>query len=295
MKTLLAIATAVLLTACASQPSDSNYRIDGGDHAPRVDATKFVSHYQSLERQERHSQEANHAIIRDEAMTIGTQAGFYWASNEVNYRLQKHADLLDQIDFRPLMIQHARYYIQPAIITEEQGRRMVSDSGRYIRLVDQSYFIEGQPKFRQEVPHWREYLWMDASPPHEPADALLPRTREERAVWQQGIEEGFKIGSQQATFTVQNKIARLTQDYQGFIRYHMLRAHNMVTEPKVRESYSAVIGGGRQLDIEDSTVTIEAMPSLNANRYSWEVIPRLPDITHLFPDVMYLNVRSTRR
>lgn len=278
----------IFLAGCASTGVSHDVQT-----SPRIERAELLSQYMNYDKSI-HDATTSESVnmVREEAIHIGTQAGYYWATSEINNMLTEISHLLDQIDFRPLLFQETRYFIIPPIINKDSGRRIIDQTGQHIRLIDATYFIEQEPRFTLEPPTWRDYLMMDPIVPDRPVEAMLPTNDEERAIWQRGIQDGFNIGVQQAEILFQGKLAHLTLAYQGMIRYHILLEQNMVSEPKVRERYSSVVGGGQRLSIEDSTVSIEVMPQLNSNRYEWDVIPRLPDISHLFPNVIYFNLTN---
>lgn len=286
MKRLSGLIFCFVLTGCAATTSQPN-------SGPSIDRDALLDHYVNYQKSIVDAGAAESAgMVRDEAVHIGTQAGYYWAATEINKALESASHLLDQIDFKPLLFQESRYYIVPPVISKDEGRRVINETGRFIRLIDATFYIERNPRFTLEPPTWREYLFLDLRTPDKPTEAMLPTSKRERAMWMEGVQTGFEFGIRQAELTFQNKNAHLTQVYQGMILYHVLLAKNMVTAPRVKESYAPVVGGGRRLIIEDSTVSIEVMPSLNANRYAWEVIPQLPDVSHLFPNVINLNIRK---
>lgn len=275
---------ALALSACSNTPSTPKENA-------RVDGNELLSRYQNMRPRDEFSERSEALnIVREEAMSIGTQAGLYWAASEINQMLLDHSYLLNEIDFAPLLIDKRRYFIIPPVITEDEGTRVLSTTGRSIRLIDKTYRIEREPRFALEPPTWHDYLLISVSPPNRPAEALLGSDADEIRAWEQGVADGWDIGVEQALLTHQNKVMQLTNDYQGMIRYHILLTQNMVSSPQINESYQPIAGGGRRLVIEESNVEITVNPSLNSNRYSWEVVPQLPDISHLFPDSIYLNI-----
>lgn len=286
MRKVFVSITFLLIAGCASV-SDDRGDISNVDMSPEA----LIDHYKNYEKDERNAgRQTEINTIRDEAMNIGTQAGFYWAVNEINKRLEGKSRYLDQIDFKPLLIKKKRYYILPPVVKEDSGRKLIEDSGRYLRLIDTSYYLETEPKFILNPPTWRDYLTLSAPVPDKPVEAWLPDDSEEQLTWDEALETGFETGVKQAQLTLRNKISKLTADYLGLVRYQILRSKNMVSSPKIKESYAPIVGGGQRLIIEDSTVQITVNPQLNNNRYSWDVIPQLPDISHLFPEEIYLNI-----
>lgn len=282
----LAIISCTLIVGCSVTKHSTDPRFSVSQSADIL-----LEHYTNYDKQINDTDSPESlSIVRDEAINIGTQAGFYWASNEINDRLEHHSEYLNQIDFKALLIKKKHYYIQPPVVTEDNGRKIIDEEGRYLRLIDKAYYIDTDPKFAFEPPTWREYLLLSASTPDEPFDAFLPTNKEEQEVWERGLRKGFRTGIETAQLTIRNKIARITNDYVGMVRYHILREKNMISAPKVQETYASISGGGRQLVIEDSMISIKVNPQLNNNRYSWQVVPQLPDISHLFPEKLYLNL-----
>ena len=285
MTAITVLASTVILAACQSAPAKKSV------NDVQMNPESLLSFYKNYEKSiEDAGRQQEISVIRDEAMTIGTQAGYYYAVNEINTRLESRRQYLDQIDFKPLLIKQDRYYILPPVIKEDNGRKMIRDSGRYLRLIDQSYYLETEAKFVLSPPTWRDYLLLSAPVPNEPTEAWLPQDDQEQKIWDEALEQGFNTGIKQAQLTLRNKIAKLTSDYLGLIRYRILEEKNMVSSPQIKETYAPIVGGGQRLIIEDSTVKIQVHPQLNNNRYSWEVIPQLPDVSHLFPDEIYLNI-----
>jgi len=231
----------------------------------------------------------NLSIVKQEATAVGISAGRFYASNEINNFLERHKEKLDQVDFKLVMIKRKNYYIVPPVITVTNSTRALDDARRYIKINDETIRIESDPRFVVELPSWRDFLMLQPKSPRHPTDAFLPENEQERKVWKRAFNQGFKTGIKLAEQTLDNKWANLLKTFQGMQLYHVFRERNIVTAPRVEETYAPVVGGGQELVLEESTVEIVVNPRLNANRFSWRSIPRLPDISHLFPRGLHIN------
>lgn len=217
------------------------------------------------------------------ALSFGIQAGTYWQSKNVLAYLTVKQKLLDNINFDALLIRYPKYSIAPAVISEDEGRLRTSDSGQTLRILGKTYIINVKPRFVFSALSWRNYLYIFPVKPVKPHNEILPKTEKERRIWDAAVDKGWNIGVKSVNYTMRVRFARLTRDYIGMVRYHLLRSYNMVSEPIINEKYKAISGGGRVLNIEDSLITIEQTPEMNLAREQWKALPQLPDISYLFP------------
>ena len=223
--------------------------------------------------------------VREQARTSGVQAGLYHRIVELRARFDNIGDELDGIyPFERLMIRRPHYVIVPPVITDTDGGMRINDQGNILRIASKTYRIIKDPRFATAAPNWRQYLFVTVPEPESIHKALRPRNEEEYSIWVDGVEEGWRLGQRQAERIMQVQVATLTRDFTGMVRYHLLREHNMITEPLVKERYLPVVGGGRKLSIEDSVIRIDVNPELNADANTWVAIPRLPSVRHLLPE-----------
>lgn len=222
--------------------------------------------------------------LQSTAFAYGVQAGTYWQSKNVAAYLTVKQKMFDAgFNFEPLLIKYPKYSIAPAVISEDEGRLRTSESGQTLRILGKTYIINVKPRFVFNPLNWRQYLYISSSKPIKPLSEALPKNEKEQRIWDAAIEKGWGVGVKSVNYTIRVRFARLTRDYIGMTRYHLLRSHNMVSEPIINEKYKAVSGGGRVLNIEDSLITIEQTPSMNMTREQWKALPQLPDVSYLFP------------
>ena len=205
--------------------------------------------------------------LRETALTIGAQSGLAWRAKCINEQLVRQTRRLDAIyDFNALVLAHN---ILPPVLLE--GRNTFNlESDQAIRISDRTYKISRQAHFITTSPHWRQYLWMDYQKPDCPNITLLPTTREEKRIWMECVERGWKNGVEQANVILEENIARIKEDFVGMILYRKLLAMNMVSPPYVSNTDLGVTGDGSEIHIDDRVLRITALPALNINSKEWQ-------------------------
>ena len=139
-----------------------------------------------------------------------------------------------------------------------------------IRLADRVYSIVQQAKFVTTPPHWRDYLFLDYKQPEVPADSLLPKTIQERKLWNRFLVQGWNDGINQANSILADNLARLKRDYAGIIRYRSLLAQHMVTAPYVARSDLGITCDASGMRINDQMLRITALPNLCSDSRLWK-------------------------
>lgn len=227
------------------------------------------------------------------ARSVGAQAGLYWRARQLQKQLMKMAPFLNRTyndAIRAVLIQHHNYYIVPPVISGTAGGMRMDDSGRVLRIAEQTFRIERAPYFVINPPTWRDYLTMSVAPPNA-HPLLLPRTSAERRIWRKGVKQGWQAGVRQADAMLRTRLARMTRDIVGMVRYHLLVIRHMVSKPIVTDRYYPVSGGGEKMSIQDSIIRIRSNPALNSDRDAWRPVPKLPNTSELFPAI-YRRLRG---
>jgi len=209
--------------------------------------------------------------IRDTALSVGARGGLAWRACEINTILLQHESMLYRLfNFNRMMLDKN---ILPPILAE--ARNLLALGGTdTIRIADRNYVILNQAKFVTAAPTWRDYLWLSYSAPEAPDRSLLPKSREERLVWKQYTEAGWRAGIQQGDLIFKENISRLRRDFEGMIRYRSLLAQNMVSAPFVAQLDMGVTGGGSEMTVNDRVLRITAFPALQNTSTEWK-----PEIT----------------
>ncbi|MFL9611126.1 type IV secretory system conjugative DNA transfer family protein [Methylobacillus sp. Pita2] len=238
--------------------------------------------------------------LREIAIGIGARGGLNKRNGEIKDRLETHSKHMDRVfDFRPLLIsapagisQTTQYYILPPVITEGRNALKTVDALE-IHAADKVFKIEAQAKFVTNPPTWKEYLSQPTQPVETPDATLLPRDSNERAAWKRWVEEGWKIGYQQADAIFDLNMSRLERDYQGMLRYKTLLKQNIVSKPFVAEARLGVVGGGDDLEIDSRQLRITALPLLNTRAAEWK--PTAYAIQQPAPAVVDVKPKAAER
>ncbi|MCK4608554.1 MAG: type IV secretory system conjugative DNA transfer family protein [Gammaproteobacteria bacterium] len=207
------------------------------------------------------------AVIKDTARSVGAQAALAYSAKDMNSLLEaQNLILLKTFDFQQMMLPHN---VMPPVLVESK-EALNLDGTSSIRLADRIYKIEKSSHFVTTIPSWRDYLWMTFSQPDTPDQSLLPKSNQERDIWNKYIIIGWNEGIEQAYDIFNINLSRLIRDYQGMILYRKLLAQNIVTPPFISKADLGVTGGGNSLRINDQVLRITSVSQLKANSKEWK-------------------------
>jgi len=217
--------------------------------------------------------------VLDQAYVIGSQSGLYWRGTELQNSVSKESRNLDIIwDFNALMLENGR--IMPPVIGDLRHSQEIKKSKRV--YIGRDLIIIRGARFVQHAPNWRIYLMASqfTKPDLESINPILYPTNDERAAWKAKILEGWKDGVHQAELIMMDNLHRLSRDFTGMVRYHVLLAMGMVTPPFVVEQRDDVVGTGTHMSIDRRTQTITIKPTFNMNSERWVAVPAIKDAFH---------------
>ena len=222
--------------------------------------------------------------LGETATLIGAQGGLAWRSEQINCVLKRQQASLDTIyNFRRLMLKDD---IRPPVL-EEGKQELSQDACDLLRMADQIYRIVAPPCFATAPPNWRDYIWMRFCRPESPDITLLPKTKDEAAVWNCYVNIGWQQGVDQANQIFGENLSRLRRDYNGMLLYRKLLAQNIVTPPYVAKTELGVTGDGNELRINDRILRISATSTLNNNPDTWK-----PAVAKTCPDGVCRPIRE---
>ena len=211
-------------------------------------------------------------MIKELALTTGTQAGLLRAARESNKILETQALTLDRIfDFNAMMIDNN--VIAP-VLTEGRAT-FTQNSEDEIRISDRMFKIESPAHFVPHPPTWRDYLIQNTTSLKidMPMRTLLPKTDAEKSAWDNWAKQGWNNGINQSKSMFTQNLARLKRDYVGMIQYKILRAQGLVSSPIVAATNLGTTGGGSEMALKDKTFRIMVPSNLIANPNSWKNYP----------------------
>lgn len=257
MKKSLAIimifATTLLLAGCSSSESPQDYTDIAALRTPaplKINKIRAIS-------------------LKQTARGLAAQAGLAWRARQIDDILARNAHTLDHIfDFNNLMLDNN---VLPPVLVEGRNTLHLNDPDD-IRVADETYQIVFPPRFVTAPPTWRDYIWMPYSKPNPPHTTLLPKNRDERALWNYYVAVGWNDGVHQADEIFLNNLGRLKRDVEGMILYRKLLAENMVSPPYVSKANLGVTGGGNSMNINDRILRITAISALKPNPKVWNPV-----------------------
>ncbi|MDR3492917.1 MAG: type IV secretion system DotC family protein [Gammaproteobacteria bacterium] len=207
--------------------------------------------------------------LEDTAMSLGAQGGLASASQQINVSLEKDRKHLDNIfNFNGMILSHG---VLPPVLVQGNNSLNLDDPDT-IRVADKTFKIVEQAHFVTTPPNWRDYLWLNYEKPELPNKVLLPKTKQEHAVWSRAIALGWDRGTQQAYSIFQQNLARLKRDYQGMILYRKLLQEKMINAPYVSKTELGVTGDGNDMRVNDQVLRITEHPQLQTESNNWRAI-----------------------
>ena len=217
------------------------------------------------------AKQAHIEVVRETAIGYATQYALHWEAKYINEHLDARSRQLDAVyDFRQLLLENS---VVPPIL--EESRQNVS-YGNYktIRVSDRLIKIVKPAGFSTVAPTWRDYVYLKFPMPDEPNNRLWPKNDAERAAWDEGLVEGWKVGRWQAS--------------------SILLSQNMISPTHSAIANLGVTGNGQEMQLNDRVVKITSESALQPHNvdhwkaaiqkvYEKTEVSRAPDEQALTP------------
>jgi defect in organelle trafficking protein DotC len=259
---LLGCCSVILFAGCASRQSQQI-----GDTTTLVGLQAMAGGQRQVIVRKEQISKIREMGLREIALSLGAQSGLASRAKEINDALVQQQRTLDTVyNFNALLLDHN---ILPPVLLEGRQTLNLADA-QTIRISDRTYKVYKQARFVTTPPNWRQYLWMDYNSPDYPNVTLLPKSPEERTLWQYYVLKGWNQGIEQANIILQDSLARIKEDFRGMILYRKLLAMNMVSAPFVSHTELGVTGDASEIHIDDRVLRITALPALNINADEWK-------------------------
>jgi defect-in-organelle-trafficking protein DotC len=205
--------------------------------------------------------------LSKEAYSVGAQNGYVRRSQAIYSKVKSAEGELDAIfDFKMLI--HNK--ILPPVITEAKDTFVTEKEGRAARQSKRTWEILVPARIVAAAPTWRDYLLLEDWKPKEPDPFLTPRTSKENQLWEEYYCKGYTDGYKQADLTFWENLARLTRDILGMIRFKILAAQRIVSEPVLEEGRLGVTVQGQKMYVDDRVYTI-VTPETWEDPAKWQV------------------------
>ena len=196
---------------------------------------------------------------KEASLSFGARGGLAHRNYEIMQRLHGFENTLDKVfNFRMLLVNTpSGLLIEPPIIRESLDSMVITAGGNEAAVADRVLDINKQAKIVSAPRDWREYLfqpWTSEVPP--PPRILWPENNLERARWKDWVKQGWEAGVAQADSMFEVNLNRLTADYNGMVRYRMLLAEGMVSQPYAMHEDRGVTGTKTVMRVGDRALRI---------------------------------------
>ena len=214
--------------------------------------------------------------IKEAAISFGARGGLAKRTFLIREELDLRARYLNKIfNFSQLLIAApSGFLIEPPIVSESMNSMLIDIDGQTAAVSDKIYNIIRNARIVSTPRTWHVYLereWGEVMPP---PDILVPKTDEEREVWIEHVQKGWKYGYEQADEIFREDLTRLESDFSGMIRYRMLLAQGMISPPYALQVDRGITGGGDEMRIGDRAVQITGVPELITGAEQWKPASR---------------------
>lgn len=207
---------------------------------------------------------------REAGYTLALQTAVRWRYDHIDKQLLAVDSQLDRIfNFQPLMLDQG--LVLPAVIREAGAAWRFDASGAHAASTLTTFLIDAPARLVSKPPTWRQYLiaHYDVSDVNA---VLYPRDDQEQAVWQAAVRTGWNNGITQANRLFETALARLTSDYTGMLRFHLLATEDLVSVPVVKAQTPSIIVNGHQLDVGERQFAL-AIPATWRSPDQWQPKP----------------------
>lgn len=196
---------------------------------------------------------------KEAALSYGARGGLAKKAYQITERLEGFEKVLDGVfNFRALLIAApSGLLIEPPIVRESIDSLTIISDGNEAAVADRILNISKQAKIVSAPRDWRQYLAFPYDPVIPPPPKVLwPKNREEQANWDQWVRQGWEAGFQQGEDTFETNLNRMVADYNGMVRYRMLLAQGMISQPYALHEDRGVTGSKTEMRVGDRAVRI---------------------------------------
>lgn len=214
--------------------------------------------------------------IREAAISYGARGGLAWRTYNIRKQMEKRTSYMDRVfDFSQLLIPApSGLLIEPPIITESIDAMLIEGDGQQAAVSDRVYNIIMNARIVSAPRTWRNYLERTWDVVEPPPDILRPENAEERALWAELVEKGWKEGVRQADEIFEEDLNLLLADFRGMVRYRLLLAQGMISPPYALQVDRGITGGGEEMRVGDRAVQITGVPELVTGFEQWQPASR---------------------
>ncbi len=198
--------------------------------------------------------------LRDIALSIGASAGLaHQFKKEYADILEKRgADLDKAFDFKSVRLSNG---VLPPVISQSFSV-YEAQSNDVVMIGEKNFKIEKPARIVSAYPTWRDYLQIKFEAPEIPQSNYMPRTKKERKIWDEAVEEGWELGKKQATEAWTTAFAELRRDYEGMLLYRTLLMQGKITPTLLSSTHLGTLVN------EDGTVMSQGVQQIGIVQHS---------------------------
>ena len=210
--------------------------------------------------------------IQVAAASLGSQAGLAARTAQIQRALAGRAREFDRaFNFGSLLLEPG--FLPPVVSEGRNAYNQPNDNEA--RASDWVFKIERPARIVSATPTWRTYLLGNTTPAVRPDNSVLPKTKEEKQLWDQWAQKGWDEGARLADQNFEANLARLKLDFEGMVRFKTLYEQGLVSKPRLARASLGVTGGGDEMAINDRIIRVTEKAALDANKGNWSTpVPR---------------------
>jgi len=211
------------------------------------------------------------------ALSYGARGGLSFRSHQIAEELSGHQAALDEVfDFRRLLMRApSGMMIEAPIVSEAENALIVTKGGIEAAVSDRIYNIQKNAQIVTAPRNWRQYIQPYWTIDIElPPQILWPQTPEESRRWDEAFDRGWKAGMIQGDQIFESNLERLVADFNGMVRYRMMVAQGMISEPYALHEDRGVTGGKDELRVGDRALRITGQSEFKTGYEEWQPADR---------------------
>lgn len=210
--------------------------------------------------------------IQVAAASLGSQAGLAARTAQIQRALAGRARDFDRaFNFGSLLLEPG--FLPPVVSEGRNSYNQPNDNEA--RASDWVFKIERPARIVSATPTWRTYLLGNSTPAVRPDNSVLPKTKEEKQLWDEWAQKGWDEGARLADQNFEANLARLKQDFEGMVRFKTLYEQGLVSKPRLARANMGVTGGGDEMAINDRIIRVTEKAAFDANKSNWSTpVPR---------------------
>ena len=214
---------------------------------------------------------------KEAALSYGARGGLAKKAYQISERLKGYEKVLDGVfSFRALLVKApSGMLIEPPIVRESLDALTIINDGNEAAVADRILNISKQAKIVSAPREWRQYLYFPYTAEIAPPPKVLwPKNADEQVSWNGWVRQGWDAGFQQGEDTFENNLNKLVADYNGMVRYRMLLAQGMISQPFALHEDRGVTGSKSEMRVGDRAVRITGPSQFLTGSELWKPADR---------------------